>query len=408
MIAGKTSQRLLAALLAGIFAAPAFAAAPDPAKTVTVDCARGDSVARAIAASDERKPLVVVVNGTCTESVVIARGDVTLLAASAGAGITGPEAAVDAVAVLGSRTLIDGLTISGGRNGIAGSAAPALVIRGVTVGATGRTGIVFATGTSGRIENSTILHNARDGISVDASSVVILASTITANNRIGIVVTNNGAARIGLDEDNVPGGTSVTQNGASGISATLGGSVYLASSEVSGNGTDVNSIAGRYGLAASGATATLIGGNTIANNAATGVNATRSGSIVVGDTSFGLPTLNTIRGNGTAGSSGGVFAFMGSALQIRDAVITGNAGFGLGLSLKSQAQLMSSTLSGNGDGIRLVFGSGLFLAQPSSTVSDNSGYGVQCTDAESSLVNTAFLVFSGNALGTVAPTCTGF
>ncbi len=112
------------------------------------------------------------------------------------------------------------------------------------------------------------------------------------------------------------------------------------------------------------ATADIIGGNMISGNAGQGVNA-RSASVLIGDPSFGFSSVNTITGNGNAAAQGGVFGFVGSSMVIRDAVISGNNGFGLGLSLKSDGQLSSSTIQNNlpagstGDGIRLIFGSGL-------------------------------------------------
>ena len=116
-----------------------------------------------------------------------------------------------------------------------------------------------------------------------------------------------------------------------------------------------------------------------------------------------------------AASPGGVFGFLGTSMLIRDAVISNNVGFGLVLSLKSGAQISSSTIQNNlpvgpnpGDGIRLVFGSGLFLAAPNSTVTANTGWGLNCTDGESSVINTIFLTLGGNTLGGVSPSCTGF
>jgi len=123
------------------------------------------------------------------------------------------------------------------------------------------------------------------------------------------------------------------------------------------------------------------------------------------------------------GSQGGVFAFNGSSVTIRDAVISNNASFGVSVSLKSSAQIASSTIQNNttipgplpgtligGDGIRLVFGSGLFAVTPNSSVTGNAGFGVICTDGESSVIGTGPLAvvlgISGNTGGGVA--CTGF
>ncbi|HKA06895.1 MAG TPA: right-handed parallel beta-helix repeat-containing protein, partial [Gemmataceae bacterium] len=150
------------------------------------------------------------------------------------------------------------------------------------------------------------------------------------------------------------------------------------------------------------------GGNTISDNAGQGVGA-RSASVLIGDPNFGFSSVNTITGNGNVDAPGGVFGFLGSSLVIRNAVISGNKGFGLGLSLKSDGQLSSSTIQNNsGDGIRLIFGSGLFIAQPNTVVSGNGGFGLQCTDGESSVVNALFLSLSGNGVGDVSGSCTGF
>ncbi len=367
-------------------------------------CARGATISQALTIGDERRPVVIVVDGTCNESVAVGRSDVTLRAAPGGGAIVGPDASVDAIVVTGSRVTLDGITVTGGRNGVAAASAAGLVLRNVVVSATGRSGVSLGAGTSARIEGCTIQDNVRDGVAVDASSAAVLDTLVTRNGRIGVVVVNNGAARIGIDAMNAPHGSTVTQNGSSGVTASLGGSIYLAMSEVSGNGTDAAALTGRTGVSAAGGAVTLIGGNTVSGNPGGGVNASRGGTITIGDASFGLSTVNTISGNGGSG----VFAFMGSALNVSNAVITGNTGIGFGLSLRSQAQLASSTIQGNGDGIRLLFGSGLFVAPGNTAVSGNSGWGIQCTDGESSVINLPLLTMTGNALGNVSPTCTGF
>ena len=66
------------------------------------------------------------------------------------------------------------------------------------------------------------------------------------------------------------------------------------------------------------------------------------------------------------------------------------------------------TLSGNFQ-IFDAPGSGLFLTPPNTVVSGNAGFGLQCTDGESSVVNIGLLNLSGgNGLGGVSGSCTGF
>jgi hypothetical protein len=146
---------------------------------------------------------------------------------------------------------------------------------------------------------------------------------------------------------------------------------------------------------------------------------TRASAVQIGGPALGpdFPTVNTFSGNGALNNAGGILAFLGSSLVVRDAVISGNSGPGLIFSLRSQGQMFNSTIQNNsGDGIRLIFGSALLPAMPASTVSGNSGFGIQCTDPESSILNTIpppppfppFFVFFGNTLGDVSAGCSGF
>jgi hypothetical protein len=395
----------LALLAAGV--TPALAQL-EPTKTVEVRCSAGDRVARALTLGDERKPLVIVVDGVCPESVVIDRSDVTLRAGAEGGGLAGPDPAVDVVTVAATRVTIEGLAITGGRNGIHAVAAPGLVIRGAGVTATGRSGISLGSGSSAVIDACTVARNPRDGVAVDSASAVVLGSTVSENGRMGIVLVNGASARIGIDGMNAIAGSSIRANGSNGIVASLGSSFYLAASEVSGNGTDPAALAGRAGVNLAGASATLIGGNTVRDNASSGVSGFRSASLTIGDPSFGLDTRNVVSRNGTADLSGGVFVFQGSAVIVRNALVADNAGFGLGIGMRSSGQVVGSTFGGNGDGIRILMGGALFVSAPPSTVSGSAGFGVQCLDGESSLVNTVLLGFADNAAGALAPGCTAF
>jgi hypothetical protein len=192
----------------------------------------------------------------------------------------------------------------------------------------------------------------------------------------------------------------------------------MAANQITGNGTNPPPGINGNGVNIASATADLIGGNTISGNVGAGINITRS-TAVLGDTLFGagIPTVNIITGNGNPASIGGIFLFNGSSVTIRDAVISNNVGVGLILSLKSSGQIVSTTIVNNlapgGDGIRHTLGSGL-LPQAgippealNGSVSGNAGFGLLCTDLESSVVNTALLGIDGNGLGTVAG-CTGF
>jgi parallel beta-helix repeat protein len=383
-------------------------------RTVTVDCASGDTIARALTRGDDRKSLTILISGTCSENVVINRSDVKLSSATSGATVVGPDATLDTIRVTGSRVTIDGITVTGGLNGIGTDGAAGLIVQNTVVQGTGRTGIVYTRGSSGIVDTVSVTGNARDGISIDAASATVINSQVAQNTRHGIGVFNNGSARLGLDNLNVPGGNTISANGANGININFGSGVLIAMNTITGNGTITAPGNPQNGVALNSATADLIGGNTISGNTGQGINL-RMSSISIGDTSFGFTSVNTITGNGNPAATGGIFAFLGSAINMQNAVISGNNGFGIVLSLRSEAQIASTTIqnnvpsgTGNGDGIRLAFGSGLFAATPIGNVTGNSGFGINCTDGESSVVNTGSLGIGTNALGGVSLSCTGF
>src|SRR5205809_4282468 len=127
----------------------------EPPKTVAVDCSAGETIAKALTLGDERKPLLVQISGTCSEHLLIDRNDVTLAAGAPDATITGPDPAIDVIKVTASRVAIEGLTVTGGRNGITADGAPGLIVRNATVQGTGRNGITYSRGASGMMDGCT-------------------------------------------------------------------------------------------------------------------------------------------------------------------------------------------------------------------------------------------------------------
>ena len=396
----------LAAIAAAAFVSGLSASVSAQTQAFTVDCSLRQTITKALEQGDERKPLVLTVRGTCNENVRISRDDVTLRGdrLSAG-GVNGPDPALDTILITGSRVTVEGINVTGGRDGIAAIGAAGLNIRNSMIQLSGRNGISFTAGASGTVDASTIRLNPRDGVAVDAAQATVVNSTVSQNARMGVIVANGGSARLGVDSLNAAAGNTISLNGSNGVRVSNGGTAQIAMNQIADNGADpAAEDLGRHGVSLGNASANIIGGNTIRDNARAGVNA-RGSSVLIGDTTFGFSSVNTITGNK---GQGAVFGFLGSSMLVQNAVISGNSGFGFGLSLRSNGQLTASTIQGNGsDGIRLIFGSGLFPSG-SSVVSGNAGWGLQCTDGESSVINTSLLGLSGNGLGNVSGTCTGF
>jgi hypothetical protein len=249
----------------------------------------------------------------------------------------------------------------------------------------------------------------RIAFAISAKSANVRNSTISQNLRNGVLVIQGGAAFIGTDITLQPAPNTMSQNGATGISVVNGASAVIAMNQIAGNGADPASPAGRSGVGVTSASADIAGGNVISGNAGQGIFA-RSASVTIGNTAYSFSPVNTITNNGAA-SPGGIFAILGSAMLIRDAVISANNGVGLGFSLRSNGQLSLSTIQNNtGDGIQLSSGSGLNMTSPVTVASGNGGFGLQCFGGESSvIINMGSLDLSGgNGLGGVSGSCTGF
>ena len=401
MSALQSGSRIVLAALLLCAAAPQALAQAEPTLRAEVQCARGEAtIAKALTLGDERKPLEIVVNGTCAESVEITRNDVTLRAGPAGGGVAGPDSEVNVIVVKGSRVTIEGLTVTGGRNGISGQSSAGLVVRNVTVSDTHRSGISLTAGASATIDGCTATRNPRDGIVFESASGFVVNSTMSFNTRNGLTATSGAGVRVGIDSRNQAAGNLVTRNGQAGVSVGLASSIFIGATEVSFNATGVTVV---------GAAASIVGLNTIVDNSSSGVSGFRAASITIGDTGIGIDTRNTISRNGKLDGSGGVFAFQGSTAIVRNAFVSENRGFGVGFNLRSAGQIVGSTIVNNdGDGIRMAFGGGLFVGPPSSTVSGNAAWGLNCQDGESSYINGSFLVMSGNSSGSFAPGCTGY
>src|SRR5439155_10286314 len=174
----------------------------DRDRTTTVDCAAGDTVATALRQGDERKSLTILINGSCSEHVQIDRNDVTLAAAAPGATISGPDPTTDVIRVTASRVAIEGLTVTGGRNGITANGASGFMVRNALVQNTGRNGITYARGASGVVDGTVVTGNARDGVAIDAAQGTVINSRVGQNARMGVGVFNGGSARIGIDNFN--------------------------------------------------------------------------------------------------------------------------------------------------------------------------------------------------------------
>jgi parallel beta-helix repeat protein len=380
-----------------------------------VNCARGQTITRALQSFGEN-PITIRVEGTCNENVSIVRDDVTLIAAPSGGTVNGTDPNKDTIITYGSRTVIDGLTVTGGGSGIV--AVGGMAVRNCVVQNAGRSGIAFYQGGQGTVDKCTVQNNGDFGIYIEAASATVTNSTISSNKKAGILVNLSGGARIGVTTQPAYAGNTISNNGGSGILVAASSSASIGGNTINGNGTDLSSKFGVFGIEIARASASVVGFNSVTGNSGSGIFA-RSSSVQIGEPGSGLPITgafaNVITGNGAAvpETSGGIFGFLGSSLGIQSAIINSNTGGGIILSLRSTGWLFDSTVNNNtGNGIQLAYGGDLVLPGPSAeypplTVTGNTLFGLQCFGPKASVVgNTSGI--SGNTGGDVSPSCTGF
>ena len=357
---------------------------------VKVNCNRGETITRALQAL-EAGPITIEVKGICTENIDIVLDDVTLIAANQSATVNGPDAKKHTITIRGHRAVIDGLTVTGGYNGINVSGVGGAQIRNCTVQNTFHNGIVFYQDGRGAVDKCTVQHNGHHGISIEAASAKVINSTISLNPGVGIVVSRGGNAKIGMND--VPGeptaaGNTISNNGGHGINIWAGGSAYIIKNTIQGNGTNYNAEYGRDGIHITMSTAVLAGENTITMNQGCGVIAFSS-SVYIGNSGYGVSTRNTITQNGQSSQTiakNGVYGVNGASFSIYDADISNNKGNGVTLNLHSSANINGSIVNSNmGDGVTLWMNSGANIVV--STINYNKGNGVTLALRSSANIN---------------------
>lgn len=350
----------------------------------TVDCSRGQKIADAISRGDASKPLTITVRGTCNEYVAILRDDVTLRGdPGLGGTVNGPGSAAPAILVEGDRTYIEGLTVTGGANGVL-FAGPGLASM-----------------------TNVMVRNPVSGNAVVARAVGDLSlsgCTLMQANR-GLQITRGGAARVAgsteirenadagifVDQNStlfVSGGSKVLANGGNGIYLENGSQGTISNSEIAENSVGIV-------VSASGAS---IGNNNIHNNRQHGVLAQAGATVGVSN--------NTIANN----NEDGVFGYLGPTLVLSGNEIAYNA---TGVACRADC-----TLQVSGENIHhntyhavvvMLDSRGMFTA-PTTTASGNAWVDLWCGDPKSSVDGVEGRSYDGGVFfaGSVSPSCVGF
>lgn len=317
--------------------------------SLTVDCTAGQTVTAALAgAAAATGPLMITIDGVCTEAVTVARNNVQLLAATPGSGLSAPAPGANVLVLQGARGVrLQGLTITGGSQGLYATAGATFEATDLDIGTAADNGVHIDRSSSGTLTNVTVHDCGATEILVDTGS------SLLANG--GVLERGSW----GLDTDR---GSHVTLRGTTirnltgvGAYAGLGGSVYAQGVTVEGCDTGIQINQGgsleldggtvrnnlRLGVALHGSAASFYGGATITGNAQIGVGMFNGARLAVGDavientTGLGLLLLGgaavrpenlIVRGN----ASDGIFLHDTSVLETGSGLqVLNNGGWGI-------------------------------------------------------------------------------
>src|SRR5437899_284701 len=216
-----TSRKVLGgvALALASWALPALAEA-----VVVVDCSNPKHT---ISSRVNSPGVVIIVQGTCTENVVITSDDVTITTDGVNtATINARDPSQPTIQLDGAhRVRIDGVTlgglaIGGGTIGVYALRGSTLDLSNCTVRGNSMNGVVASHGSTVSVDSCTVGPNTGNGVGAsNTASVVITNSTVSGNTATGIFAVRSSHLRVGQD---LVGTTSVkpvtvSGNGGNGI-----------------------------------------------------------------------------------------------------------------------------------------------------------------------------------------------
>jgi hypothetical protein len=204
--------------------------------TRTVDCEKGQSIQNALdKGQSNAEPLVIIIRGTCDESVTIVRDDVTLLGIDDNAGISSTTD-ISVSIEGGQRIRIEKLTLSGPDIPLSVDSAYVTLVD-VTIEGSNDNGIDAVDGSNVNIEDSRIRNNGLTGIVIEKGGTLNLYNTVVSGNaRGGVTLSKNSSSVITNSEifENLNGpGVSIGENSTAKFEGTT---------VINGNGTNGISI----------------------------------------------------------------------------------------------------------------------------------------------------------------------
>ena len=335
---------LLAGLVAEAGSAPGV-------KTIRVDCNRGDSINQALA--DKADGLIIEIQGTCQEDVVVARDDVTLL--GLGSDPTVIAQANNAIWIdRASRVTLENLTVTGSTNPDPTGAG------------------IFVFQSSGVVISNVQAEGNREGMRTYASTLRIVDSEFCGNSRGGLYIAN-GSSVIADGEE-----IAASQNGYFGLllSESALRSPWPPGPRVLANDNGSDGV-----IIQAGATLLMGGRLEAKRNGWNGVRMVAGKldsqyGLDVSDNEFGVQTGGpnaevAVAGGENASVSGntvGLYAGEGGYIFF-NGILTGNTGAAVTAEGTGRVALSSTDCQGNGSGLN-VHGGTAWIQE--STIANNT------------------------------------
>jgi hypothetical protein len=351
-----------------------------------VDCAKGQTIAAALARGDARKPLTVYLRGTCNEYVQITRDDVTLVGVPPGGAVRGPGNEAPAIYIQADRVFLQDLDVSGGATGVVvGGPFLASMTKVVVHHPASGAAVVVRQGELG-LDGCTLM-NAGNGLQLarGGSARLIGGTEVRDNAGAGIYVSAN--STLGVTPE-----TKILNNGFHGIQLEDGSHGSINGAEIAGN---------LSGVLATASTVNLAGGNRIHDN--------RQHGVVAQAGAEALLTNNSIFANG----KNGVIGYVGANLVLRGNEIDHNAETGVYCRADCTLQVSGANIHDNmHHAVLVMLGSRAIFTSPVTKATGNGYFWADlwCGDSETSVDGVHGLSVDGDNYfdGTVDEACTGF
>jgi len=255
-----------------------------------VNCSAGGSVNAVIAAhANGRGALTIRITGTCTETIIVNRSDVTLLG-QAGATVQAAGTNFGLLVTDGERNVdVADLRFVGGQGAAAVSKDAHVIFTNIVVEQT-NLGVVSADNGTIDITRS-LIRNNNIGVYAARGGVTLVSNSIVENNTTGILAFKDGMINVtslAPDGTAAPAGVTVRNNTNGGV-ARSGGTIELSDARIENN-TSV-------GLLADSTSALHFfnpingTGNVVTGHPTVGVLVQKTASVVFGD------STTTITGN---------------------------------------------------------------------------------------------------------------